>query len=101
MRSSFFIPLIAAAYASAHGFVSTFTVDGKPFTGNVPNGAKNPSVVRQISDVRPVKGADNPAVNCGLDAGRASLVADVNPGSVVTFDWTGGDGSNVSFVMQS
>jgi len=93
---SLLTPLLAAAYVSAHGFVATVTIDGKAFKGNVPNGKTNPSIIRQISDTSPVKGADNPDTNCGKDAKPASLVADANPGSTVTFDWkAGSDFSNV------
>lgn len=93
---SLFVPLLAAALASAHGFVNLVTIDSKQFKGNVPNAATNPSIVRQIDDVSPVKGATNPEVNCGHAATLASDVANANPGSVVTFSWKGGDGSNVS-----
>ncbi|KAF5381564.1 hypothetical protein D9615_005630 [Tricholomella constricta] len=94
LSSALILPLAFAASAFAHGFVSTVTIDGKVYKGNVPNGAKNPSIIRQINDVGPVKGANNAAVNCGLGAGPASQVAEAMPGSVVTFDWTGGDFSN-------
>jgi hypothetical protein len=92
---SLFAPLLAAALVSAHGYVSLVTIDSKRYVGDVPNGAKNPSIVRQINDVSPVKGANNPNVNCGSGAQLATLSANANPGSVVTFSWNGGDGSNV------
>jgi len=91
---SFLAPLLAAAYVQAHGFVHQITIDGKAFIGNVPNANPKPSIIRQINDVSPVKGADNPNINCGQHAQNAALVADANPGSVVTFDWKGGDLSN-------
>lgn len=93
---SLFTPLLAAALVSAHGYVSLVTIDSKRFTGNVPNGQTKPSIVRQINDVSPVKGASNPFLNCGQNAQIASDVATANPGSAVTFSWNGGDGSNVS-----
>lgn len=88
-----------ALQVKAHGYVAKVTIDGKLFIGDVPNGATNPSIVRQISDVSPVKGATNPDVNCGMSAQAASLVGSANPGSVLTFDWLGGDGSNVSLIL--
>ena len=54
------------------------------------------SAIRMIDDVSPVKGATNAAVNCGKSAQIAALDAEAQPGSVLTFDWAGGDGSNVS-----
>jgi len=89
--TTLFVPLLSAAYASAHGFLATWTIAGKAFKGDVPNGPQNPSVVRQISDVSPVKGASNPDLNCGMKAGPAALVANGNPGDTLTFDWRGGD----------
>jgi len=94
MKTSVIVPLLLAAYTSAHGFVRRVTIDGETFNGNIPSGASNPSIIRQISDPSPVKGADNPAVNCGPSASTADEIADANPGSVISFDWEGGDGSN-------
>jgi len=88
---SLFAPLLAAAYVQAHGFVHQVTIDGKAFIGNVPSGDTKPSIIRQIREVDPVKGANNAAVNCGPDAKPASLNANANPGSTITFDWRGGD----------
>jgi hypothetical protein len=45
--------------------------------------------------VDPVKGANNPSVNCGNDAQLASDIADANPGDSMSFLWTGGDLSKV------
>lgn len=81
---------------SAHGFLRSLTIDGTKFSGNVPNASPTPSVIRQIDDVSPVKGATNRAVNCGQNALIAQSSADASPGSTLTFDWSGGDGSNVS-----
>ena len=94
---TFFAPLLAAISVSAHGFVDQITVDGKVFQGNTPWKATNPSAIRKISDNFPIKGAANPSVNCGKDAKPASLVADANPGSKLTFSWKNGD-SNVYFL---
>lgn len=66
--------------------------------GSVYNLAFNqvgPSPIRQISDIGPVKGSSNPDLACGLDAQKASLVAPANPGSKLSFQWSGGGGSKV------
>ncbi|KAF8629785.1 hypothetical protein AX17_005564 [Amanita inopinata Kibby_2008] len=91
---SIFALLLSATYVAAHGFLAQVTIDGTVYKGNVPNSATNPSVIRQVSDIGPVKGANNPDVNCGMSAKPASLVADAMPGSTVSFDWRGGDNSN-------
>jgi len=80
--------LFDVARVSAHGFVYIVTVDNQPFIGNIPAEAPSkPSVIREISDQGPVKGAANPDVNCGHDSHLASLVADAHPGSVLNFTW--------------
>ncbi|KAF8956472.1 glycoside hydrolase family 61 protein [Flammula alnicola] len=91
---SVFLPLLTVACVSAHGFVGTMTINGKPFSGNIPNGKKAPSVIRQISTSFPNKGANNPALTCGPNSSAGSLVADANPSDNVTFDWKGGDLGN-------
>jgi hypothetical protein len=100
MKSSaaLFVPLLAAASAYAHGYVATLTIAGKAYKGDSPGGAMDPSVIRQVADVVPVKGATNPDINCGLKAQPAALVASANPGDKVSFDWRGGD---LSFVRYS
>jgi hypothetical protein len=62
------------------------------FKGNVPNGANNPSIIRQISDPSPVK-------NFGPSARQAALIGDANPGSIIELDWTGADFSIVRFTL--
>ena len=93
MKPTFFAFLLTAVatFVDAHGFVYTVTIDGKRYVGNVPAGDTNPSVIRQINDINPVKGASNPDLNCGLSAQLATLVADANPGSAMAFNWSGGD----------
>ena len=93
MKPAFCALLLTAIAASvdAHGFVYTVTIDGKRYIGNVPSGDTNPSVIRQVSDINPVKGVSNPDLNCGLSAQLSSLVADANPGSAMAFNWSGGD----------
>ncbi|KAJ7246925.1 glycoside hydrolase family 61 protein [Mycena rebaudengoi] len=85
------LPLLAVPYVSAHGFVHKVWINKEEFLGNTPNADPKPSIVRQINSVEPVKGADNPAVNCGPNGQRASEIADANPGDAMSFLWTGGD----------
>jgi len=91
-----FIALFSAMLPSveAHGFVTKFTVDGKSYKGNTPDGKGNPSPIRLINTIDPVKGASNKNMMCGQSAQPASLVADVNPGSKISFAWGDPDGSN-------
>jgi hypothetical protein len=91
---AFFVPLLAAASAAAHGLVTQITIDGKAYQGGLPNGARIDSVIRQINDPSPIKGARNPNTNCGPGAKPAKLNANANPGSQVTFKWQGADRSN-------
>lgn len=88
------IPLLLSAYASAHGYIATVDINGKDFRGNVPNGKTDPSIIRQIGDVSPVKGASNKDLFCGINEQVASDVATANPGDTISFDWRGGDNSN-------
>ena len=96
------IPLVLILFLSflprvrAHGYIAQVTIDGKVYSGNVPNAQPTPSIVRQINTIDPVKGASNPYLNCGQDAQFAALVADANPGSQLQFLWKDGDGTNVS-----
>ena len=85
----------------AHGYVAQVTIDGTAYAGNVPNAEPTPSIVRQINNIAPVKGASNVYLNCGQDAQKAALVADANPGSQLQFLWLDGDGTNVSLVSCS
>ena len=77
---------------SAHGFITDVIIDGTTYTGNVPAALPSDSPIRQISDISPVKGADNPSLNCGLNAQLATMVVPANPGSVMQFYW--GDPGN-------
>ncbi len=61
----------------------------------------DPSVIRQINSIDPVKGANNKDLNCGHSAQKASLVADVQPGSSLQFFWLAGGGQNVSWRILS
>ena len=96
-----FTLLLSTTYVAAHGFVHQVIIDGQSYLGNPPNADPNPSIVRQISAVDPVKGADNLNINCGQNAQLAALVANAMPGSSISFDWRGGDLSKVSCRSES
>ncbi|KAJ7314185.1 glycoside hydrolase family 61 protein, partial [Mycena albidolilacea] len=82
------LPLLAIPYVSAHGFVHKVWIGTKTYLGNTPSAEPTASIVRQINSVDPVKGANNPFVNCGNDAQFASDIADANPGDSMSFLWT-------------
>ncbi|CAA7263648.1 unnamed protein product [Cyclocybe aegerita] len=86
---SFLLPLLAATYVSAHGFLNQITINGKTYRGNKPNQRNDPSVIRRVSSPNPNYGANNAALTCGPNSIAGSLVADANPGDTVTFDWRG------------
>lgn len=88
---SLLLPVLLATSTWAHGHVMTITIAGKAFNGNIPNGPKGPSVIRQISTPDPNHFANNTALTCGPDSTPGTLIADANPGDEVTFDWKGGD----------
>ncbi|KAF6750394.1 glycoside hydrolase family 61 protein [Ephemerocybe angulata] len=87
------LPLLLASYVHAHGFVHEIAVDGKTYTGAQPSDQRSDlsSIIRQIRDASPVKGANNPDTNCGASAFVASDVGTVQPGDSLTFDWRGAD----------
>jgi hypothetical protein len=90
-------PLLAfLPSASAHGYLSKVVIDSTPYVGNVPGARSTDSPIRQISDIGPVKGAQNPDLNCGLGAKLATTVVPANPGSVVEFYWGNPGQGNVS-----
>ena len=93
--TSLFVPLLTAAFVSAHGFLSVVTINGQDFNGNAPTAANKPSIIRQVDSPSPNKGASNPALTCGPNSTPAALVADANPGDTLTFSWRGADGSHV------
>ncbi|KAJ3964000.1 glycoside hydrolase family 61 protein [Lentinula raphanica] len=76
---------------SAHGWLGSVTIGSQTFVGNVPNASPTGTVIRQIDDVDPVKGASNAFLNCGQNAQLASDVAQANPGDTVAFTWVNGD----------
>jgi len=75
---------------SAHGYIGSVTIDGQSYSGNQPGGTTNPSIIRQVSTIDPVKGATNPSINCGMNATLAANVANANPGSQILVQWVGG-----------
>jgi hypothetical protein len=95
--TSLFVPLLVAAFVSAHGFLHVLTINGKAYTGNAPLATDSPSVIRQVITPEPNKPASNPALTCGPSSTPAALVASANPGDSLTFSWKGEDLSNVRF----
>ncbi|KAI0072595.1 hypothetical protein K474DRAFT_362074 [Panus rudis PR-1116 ss-1] len=79
---------------SAHGRVGQVSIDGKMYKGNPVGNEKFPSIIRLIQDNGPIKDANSPDLACGPKATNAKLVADVNPGSKMTFYWWGGYDGN-------
>ncbi|KZV75253.1 lytic polysaccharide monooxygenase [Peniophora sp. CONT] len=72
----------------AHGWLSTISIDGTTYTGPSPDDAPTKdTVIRQVSDVGPVKGATNPDMVCGLSASLANKQATAMPGSKIDFMW--------------
>lgn len=53
------------------------------------------SPIRMISQVDPVKGADNKNMACGQNAQPASMTVPANSGSNVQISWINGNGGNV------
>jgi hypothetical protein len=87
--------LLFVPFVAAHGYVSILGIDGTPYNGQEPTEDGQPtnsSVIRRISTIDPVKGANNPFLDCGQNATAASLVAPANPGSSLTFQWEAGGG---------
>ncbi|KAF7966064.1 hypothetical protein HWV62_39762 [Athelia sp. TMB] len=90
--------LFLAPCALGHGYVSVLGVAGTSyaaFNGDEPTEdghATAPSVVRRISTIDPVKGANNPFLNCGQNATAAALVAPTAAGDALTFNWEAGGG---------
>lgn len=86
------VPLLLVSYVSAHGMVAQVTVNGVTDTGKIPGISSNRNTaIRQINTQNPTYGAENPALNCGPLAARASNVLNVNPGDTMSFKWTTAD----------
>jgi hypothetical protein len=97
--TSCYVPLLTAAYVSAHGYVGTLTINGQAYNGNIPGGKTSPSVIRQINTTFPNYGANNPLINCGSNATPGTLVANANPGDTLTFLWKAASQINVRFYL--
>jgi hypothetical protein len=70
---------------ASHGIVSKVIIDGTTYNANAPSAKPSDSPIRQLSDIGPVKGSNNPSLNCGLDAQLATMVVPANPGSDMKF----------------
>jgi hypothetical protein len=81
-----------APFVAAHGHLSGAFIDDVYIPGPDPATGSTGFAIREINDINPVKGTDNPDINCGHNAQKASLVADAAPGSVVKFAWMNGAG---------
>ncbi|KAG7439421.1 uncharacterized protein BT62DRAFT_939028 [Guyanagaster necrorhizus] len=93
MKASFFLPLLAASYVAAHGYVQKVTIDGTEYTGPTVDSGSTDGITREISTQDPVKGATNSDLTCGPGSTAGTQVADANPGSTIEFLWTGASGS--------
>jgi len=90
-RSAFLAFAALVPLVAAHGSLKFAVVDGKRFEAPNPDGDSGQYTIRAINNINPVKGTDNPDLNCGHNAQKAALVADANPGSVVEFAWQNGE----------
>ncbi|KAF5342190.1 hypothetical protein D9611_002154 [Ephemerocybe angulata] len=84
----------ALSCVSAHGFLFQVSVNGlKAYSGAIPGSEQKngDSIIRQIRDASPVKGANNEAMNCGQGAFVAGQAATVQPGDELSFEWRGAD----------
>ena len=57
------------------------------------------SIIRQINTTFPNYGASNPSLNCGPNATAGTLVANANPGDILTFSWKDAGLINVRFYL--
>jgi hypothetical protein len=99
--SPFLFPLLFLLFllpsVAAHGYVAKVAIDSTTYIGNIPNAQPTDSPNRQIDDTDPVKGVNDPFMNCGQNAQLAAIVAPTNPGSVMQFYWVNSFGGNVCF----
>ena len=84
-------------FVASHGIVSKVIIDGTTYNANAPSAKPSGSPIRQLSDISPVKGSNNPSLSCGLNAQLATMVVPANPGSVMQFYWGNPGGENVCF----
>ena len=97
-KTGTFLPLLFAASTYAHGILHSMTINGQPYMGNGLSGNGGTtidSIIRQVSAQDPVKGASNTALSCGTNSQPATLIASVNPGDQLGFNWKGAGGGNV------
>jgi hypothetical protein len=84
---------ILAPLVSAHGYLRCAEVDGERYCGPIPNQGGGAFAIRSVNSVDPVKGSSNPDLACGRGSTNdATLVADVNPGATIKFNWSNGEG---------
>lgn len=99
MKSSFSILslLSAVVSVSAHGYLAAFQVNnGDVFKSPTPgSNSPNNSPIRSVSSPDPNYLTSNPAITCGPNSQAGTVIANVNPGDSMSFDWEGADGSNV------
>ncbi|KAG6809338.1 hypothetical protein H0H92_000643, partial [Tricholoma furcatifolium] len=91
--SKIIIPVALASSVLGHGFVSEVNIAGTSYKGNIPGATPNASIIRQITTIDPVKGANNSDLNCGFGAQAAANVGNAMPGDKLQFYWADGDGS--------
>ncbi|KAI9567868.1 glycoside hydrolase family 61 protein [Boletus coccyginus] len=89
-----FVVGLLPSLVSAHGYIVSVDIDGQSYPANVPGGDTNPSIIRQVSTVDPVKGATNSSLDCGINATLAANVGNANPGSQVQVHWVSGNGTS-------
>ncbi|TCD61287.1 hypothetical protein EIP91_008683 [Steccherinum ochraceum] len=75
---------------NAHGFIRQVAIDGRRYAGNLHNSDKGASPIRLVGGIGPVKGTNSKDLICGLSAQNAEMVVPANPGSTVSFQWSGG-----------
>jgi hypothetical protein len=68
------------SFLPAHSNVTKVVIDGTTYSGNVPNAQLCDGLIRQTSKISPVKGANNPSLNCGMYAQLPTMVVPANPG---------------------
>ncbi|KAK0437791.1 glycoside hydrolase family 61 protein [Armillaria borealis] len=95
MRTSFFIPFLAASYVAAHGYVQKVTIDGTEYTGPAVGSGSTDGITREISTQDPIKGATNPDLTCGPGAlaGASGSPWPHNVGPMMTYLTNCGDQS--------
>lgn len=83
----------AAAVASAHGVVSSLTIDGQSYTAYNPYGDPymNPAPERitwTVPSNSPVEDVTTSAIACNVDSKAGAISATATAGSKITFFWT-------------